>query len=195
MSSIFWGNDIHVLYENNNYLLFFPKCSNTLAENLNVLVRISIYFSMIYYVISLDINSFIPLLLVMGLTIIMYNYKKNEKYDNYNKEDVKVKKLRKSTPDNPMMNPVVHINDGKCADINDTNIDKNLVGNLSYEDGELDNLNLLKRNFYTAPVNCIPNDQTEFAKWLYGKPNCKSGHVEECNKNLDNLINLNTGSF
>jgi hypothetical protein len=131
----------------------------------------------------------------MGLTIIMYNYKKNEKYDNYNKEDVKVKKLRKSTPDNPMMNPVVHINDGKCADINDTNIDKNLVGNLSYEDGELDNLNLLKRNFYTAPVNCIPNDQTEFAKWLYGKPNCKSGHVEECNKNLDNLINLNTGSF
>ena len=31
----------------------------------------------------------------------------------------------------------------------------------------------LKRNFYTTPINTVPNNQTEFAKWLYDKgPTC-----------------------
>lgn len=38
-----------------------------------------------------------------------------------------------------------------------------------------------RRSFYTNPVTTIPNDQTAFAQWLYGKgPTCRDGFGEAC---------------
>ena len=38
---------------------------------------------------------------------------------------------------------------------------------------------MFERQFYTTPINTIPNDQTEFAKWLYDSgPTCKEKTTE-----------------
>ena len=38
------------------------------------------------------------------------------------------------------------------------------------------------------PNTDVINDQTGFAKWLYERPNCKSGYVEKCHKDLNEVI-------
>ena len=47
------------------------------------------------------------------------------------------------------------------------------------------------RNFYTNPNTTIPNDQTAFAKYLYGNmPSCKDGDAMQCTKNNTQNFNV-----
>ena len=50
-----------------------------------------------------------------------------------------------------------------------------------------------QRQFYTMPVTTIPNNQTQFANWLYKtEPTCKENNGESCLRNLNE--NLKSGS-
>jgi len=95
---------------------------------------------------------------------------------------------RKPTPDNPFMNPPISDYNKESIPVacnsNDENINNEI--NHSFNSGLFLNIDDLfdkmnsQRQFYTVPNTAIPNNQTEFANWLYRAPvTCKEDQ-EKC---------------
>ncbi len=89
---------------------------------------------------------------------------------------------RKPTNDNPFMNPAVtDFNNGEppaACNVEDEEIQDQMMvhfnHNLFRDVDELWERENSQRQFYTLPNTGVPNNQTEFAKWLYNIPKtCK----------------------
>ena len=87
---------------------------------------------------------------------------------------------REPTPNNPFMNVLVsdymkdqkkHYNDLGACDIESSStkekIEENFNDNLFRDIGDVFSKNASDRQYYTTPNTQIPNNQTEFAHWLY----------------------------
>ncbi len=109
------------------------------------------------------------------------SYDKNELYVNNN--------CRKPTADNPFANIVFsdYLDASNVADpcnIDDKNIQQdmqNLYNSTIYRNiQDVFERENSQRMFYTVPIRTIPNDQTEFANWLYKTgPTCKE-NTQNC---------------
>ena len=202
-NEILWIYDLSVLIDKNSILNIFPDIKNlSISENLNRLMRFFIYYLLILYIFDLVEVKTIMCGLLLWTIITIFIYTQNtdvvEKFtlDN-NKKDIEVVE-RKSTSNNPVMNLSV-LDYGKNIDIRvdleDTNIDKNILGKefdsiSKYNYNELGRANLVRRNFYTMPNTKVPNEQTEFARCLYDKgPTCKED-TTKCYKNLPDLLQV-----
>jgi len=108
-----------------------------------------------------------------------------DEIDEYNKNT-----CRKPSTDNPFMNN--NITDFGIGDVpaacnaNDEDIQNNIVVNYNHKlfrsVDELWERENSQRQFYTVPNTAVPNNQTEFAKWLYLIPStCKEDTVN-CNR-------------
>ena len=98
----------------------------------------------------------------------------------------------KPTNNNPFGN--ILLNEYKSPN-RDTNIDiynKEVMEDVSskfkinlYRDvTDVFNKNNSQRQFFTNPIRTIPNKQSEFAKWCYGKPKtCKENNGQQCAAN------------
>ena len=124
--------------------------------------------------------------LIMGKK---YNIDKSNNNENLYSAD-EIENFRKNTckrpsHNNPFMNPIVEdFNNGPqpeaCnaddEDIHDEvakNFNKDLYRNVE----DLWDKKNSQRNFYTLPATGIPNNQVEFAKWLYANPDtCKENN-------------------
>jgi len=192
MTEVFWLNDINILHK--NYFIFFPHKNYTLEQNLNAIVRLFIYYSLICFIVYKDTDAFIPLLLILFISIMVYNSRKSiESYQ-------KMIPNRTSTSDNPMMNP--SIIDYTCSEpiitdksTSNETMNENLVGEAyKVEDGNI-NKNAFERQFYTIPVTDCINNQTEFAKWLYDTgPTCKEDTIV-CPETLPDRLQMGRGSI
>jgi hypothetical protein len=131
--------------------------------------------------------------LMIGPKQLLPKYKKNDndplftidEITEYNKNT-----CRKSTRMNPFMNP--DITDYGVGDIpvacnaNDEDVKNNITVNFNHElfrdVDELWERENSQRQFYTLPNTAVPNNQIEFAKWLYKVPEtCKEDTVN-CNR-------------
>jgi len=186
MKEIFWITDLSILYK--NCYIFFPNPKYSLIANLNAIVRFFILYSILCFVIYQNTEVFIPLALIMIITLILYYFRVYIK-EPFQNSDIPIEApienvIRTSTPSNPMMNlNFVDYNSKKNIQIdkNITNdeINKNLNGDLFDNITDISNKNMFERNFYTNPINTVPNNQTDFAKWLYDKgPTCKEKTIE-----------------
>lgn len=109
---------------------------------------------------------------------------------NYSAKEIdeyKNNTCRKPTVDNPFMNTnITDYNNGhipEACNADDDDIKENITvtfnDNLFKSVDELWEKENSQRQFYTIPNSTVPNNQVEFAKWLYKIPeNCK-----ESNKN------------
>tara|TARA_B100001250_G_C19784688_1_gene783570 strand:- start:1442 stop:2092 length:651 start_codon:yes stop_codon:yes gene_type:complete len=213
MQEVFWFNDISILYK--NCYIYFPHRDFSLIKNLNAVVRFFILYSVLCFVVYQDTDVFMPLLLVMFISIILYYIRDRiqEPYENLltpNKNDkpIKIKRnetkpietvLRTSTQNNPMMNiNVMDYNNNKNIKIDEniTNEDmnKNLNNDIFNGIGDMSNNNMLERNFYTTPIHSIPNDQGAFAKWLYDTgPTCKE-NTKVCADTVPERLSMGRGA-
>ena len=199
MEEIFWFNDLTILYK--KCPIYFPSPKYSLITNLNAIVRFFILYSILCFVIYQNIDVFIPLMLIMIISIILYYFKDyiTEPFKNNNNNQNIVTELRKSTPSNPMMNlSVMDYNNNKNIEIDkkitNEEINENLNGNLFDNITDISNKNMFERNFYTTPINTIPNDQTSFAKWLYDKgPTCKE-KTTECVNTIPERLSMGRGA-
>ena len=125
----------------------------------------------------------------------------------------KAKKLIKKqviTPssDNPFMNvmPDSYIKTPNCiAQVEDDQISYNEVQtdvNDKFNEGLFRDVSDIygrtnsQRQFYTMPNTSIPNDQEQFADWLYKTPpTCKEGDGLSCEKNNNHNIPGNLSNF
>jgi len=113
------------------------------------------------------------------------NYYSVDELENYKRNT-----CRRPSVDNPFMNPsVADFNNGDVPvacnsfdeDIND-NMIVNFNDNLFRDVDEVWERENSQRQFYTVPNTAVPNQQTEFANWLYKVPaTCKENNTNgEC---------------
>jgi hypothetical protein len=95
---------------------------------------------------------------------------------------------RKPTKDNPFMNPnTTEYNNSDppmACNVDDVDIKENMTKEFNkdlYRDiDDLWERNNSQRQFYTVPNTQIPNNQTEFAEWLYKIPETCKEDQEKC---------------
>ena len=194
MRQQFWFNNPHILFE--NYHVFFPHKNYSLVRNLNAIVRLFIYYTILCIILTdNDLFTIIkPLLLVSFISVIVYKNNNTETFKN--KEVVSV--IRTCNKNNPVMNlSVMDYGSNKNIKIDKTlsneEINDCIVGDFQYEDGG-SNKKMLERSFYTMPVTNLYNDQTEFAKWLYDTgPTCKENTIL-CSNTITDRISMGNNS-
>ena len=165
-----------------------PDSSQDVVDQLNSVMRFSIYFSIIILALKHDVRAIYFTIFVAFVTWIIYtqyvaeDHTKRELFDRLGiKADFKKRNCIKPTENNPFMN-VSRVdyadfpNRPKACSIQDS----------AKETGEFFEKGLYRkeddvffksasdRQFFTMPFTTIPNDQTGFAKWLYNiGPTCK----------------------
>lgn len=183
----FWFDDpLWFLIDVHNASKFIPDNQMSLDEQLNAVVRFSIYFSLITLVIKRDYRILFFVVFTAFMTLIIRKY--ND--DLHSKRKTVLEKMdlgdergrglcMKPTKENPFMN--VRMSDYKDFPSRPPacNIAKRPVNKMVrsyFDDGlyrDVDDIfgkQASDRQFYTMPVTTIPNDQTKFAEWLYRTP-------------------------
>ena len=196
----FWYNNIRILIDSNYLLDIIPNKKYNIIRNLNAITRLSIYFSIIYYLIYNDTNVFCLPLIVCVITVIIYkNNKKimiNELSRDINKLDNLEKKIEKKpenykrlpTINNPLMNfNLVSHDDKEALNTEDPVVQDIVEDNLNYNvyknPSDPFNREHTHTRFYTMPVTTDMNDQEGFARWCFtNDSSCKSGNKLDCNK-------------
>jgi len=182
-----WYEDILNIFYIDNAIRFIPMPNTTIEEQLNAIWLFSLYFCILVFITNGRINIFLIFVFVSIFTYIFYNYlyKNNKKFNNSNENYVNDSNdnnfVRKPTLDNPFMNAniVTKENPDNHNDNIFNNDIKNQIDEYYYKKivrdvGDVYDKSHSQRQFYTMPSTTIPNQQDEFANWLYGSAaSCK----------------------
>lgn len=196
-----WYEDVQGFINKDNYFIIWPSKEMSFAEQMNCLMRFSIYFAIIVFIIKKDANIlFIPIFMAIFsyyVYLVDQKNKTSEKIamDTFDiaKDPITGKTCQKPTENNPFMN--VLMSDytknpsRKQACTITPSVKKKIKsyfdGNLYRDVDDIFHKNASDRQFYTTAITTIPNDQSGFAKWLYGSgPTCKEGNGSKCYKNI-----------
>lgn len=178
----FWLNDPTVLFSDLED--FFPTKSMSLNERLNSIVRLSLYVSVILFLVKKHVWPVYILLSTLIITLVLHQFnfepmeplKANEVYDRDGF------KCTVPTVNNPFMNVTIdEITDNpkraRACDPTDTYIANQIKDKSSYNlylDADKIFSKETDLRFWTTPVTTIPNDTRKFARWLFGGyPSCK----------------------
>ena len=201
----FWYNDISILYNNARLDEFFPSKDMTTEEKLNSLVRLSIYISIILFLLNKNSNYFYICLSTLFITFIIYKFNNQENFNDINNTSNYSNNSNSNyvspTLDNPFMNIqfddyIKNPNREALSKVNNynnpkllNNIEENFNYNLYTDMSDIFGKNNSQRQFYTMPVTTIPNDQKGFANWLYKTDKtCKENNGEACVRNIYNNL-------
>tara|TARA_B110000977_G_C11087770_1_gene495431 strand:+ start:6039 stop:6593 length:555 start_codon:yes stop_codon:yes gene_type:complete len=179
---MFWTNNLSILFNNNNYLKFFPNAEMTTIEKLNSIFRLSVYLGIALVLCSNNYKYFFLPIVIGVLTFVINKYylpKIDTFFQKYNEE------CTQPTFNNPFMN-INLITDNRqkhkaCKPTEEIKeeIEDKFNTNLYRNVGDVFNKSHGQLNFHTMPSTTIPNDQTKFAKWLYKTgPTCKERTID-----------------
>tara|TARA_Y100000817_G_scaffold305478_1_gene289582 strand:- start:264 stop:923 length:660 start_codon:yes stop_codon:yes gene_type:complete len=200
----FWYNDISILYSKDSIIEIFPSKRFDIVRKLNAILRLSIVYTLIMYFMKRDQKYLLIPFVVMGITWLVW-YKQGDIHKDFimkesmsNKIDdlIKINDLetecRIPEKENPFMNPTLFDYGSdkpplpkSCPSYNNVGIQRR-VEELFNEDlyrdvNDIFGKNNSQRQFYTVPINQVPNDQHSFANWCYGTPpTCKEGNRIAC---------------
>lgn len=196
----FWYNNIRILIDSNYLTDIIPNRKYDIIRNLNAITRLSIYFSILYYLIKKDNNVFCIPLIVCVLTVMIYKNNKeimmNDLSKGMNKSNNMEKRIEKKLEDNKrnptINNPLMNLNlvshdDKKALNTDDPVVQDIVEDNLNYNVYKNPSDPFTREHthtrFYTMPVTTVMNDQDGFAKWCYtNDSSCKSGNKLDCKK-------------
>jgi len=206
----FWLNNPAILIDKNRLTEFFPNRDMTRVEQLNAIVRFSFYLSLLLVIYRQNINYLYIGIVSLVLTFAIYKYDPNLKgderedmYDIFKRRDPEAQRYNyvKPTYANPFMNPtLLDITENpdrqaysKKSFVNNYELAQDVEQKFSYnlyqDINDIFGKQNSQRQFYTTPVTTIPNEQTKFAEWLYGRPpSCKDNNGYQCM--LNNPRNL-----
>jgi len=211
MTEKLWYNDLKGFITQDNFLNFFPTPNMAYQEQINSIIRFTLYLVIILLLFKNNYRVLyilvIVLLLTYGMSLIDNVEKKNHE-ESFKKQNLAVSKTTKKecvkpTTENPFMNVLLtdykegsKRSNKEACDIDNKNVIKSM--NDKYDERlfrSVDDVYMNNggdRQFYTMPVTDVVNDQTGFAKWLYDRgPTCKEGAIEQCYNNV-NEVKLQT---
>jgi hypothetical protein len=201
----FWLNNPQILIEPKRLSEFFPNQNMTTVEQLNSIVRFCFYLSIILMLLKQNINYIYLFIISLVITFGIYQYDPKLKiiekketfglFDSKSKRD-KDKNYVKPTYSNPFMNPSLldytenpnreAYSKKSFISNNDLKLDieEKFSYNLYQDVNDIFGKTNSQRQFYTTPVTTIPNEQSNFANWLYGTPDsCKDNNGYQCMTN------------
>lgn len=188
MSSKIWVKDINVLIDKDYILQFIPNEKMTYSEKINSIVRFSLYLSLLLCVLKWNFKYLYILVITLLVTYVIYIF--NEKNitgtEHFRNTECGIENVdcRQPTKDNPFMNLNI-LNDDydnvkpscKYTKDIDEKISNDFNEDLYLNTSDVYNQKNNQRQFYTMPNNRVPNQQKEFAEWLYKTPeSCKVAH-------------------
>ena len=210
----FWIEDYKILFYKERLTAFFPTIQMTLIEKLNAIFRLSIYLSIILYLLTNNYLYLYIMIIVGAFTFFIFYTQKNnielyfnsypESNQNMIEKSILEEKNNKIIPtvENPFMN-INLITDNKDKEAalpswNNEKIQKDIENKFGYnlyrDVGDLYGKNNSQREYYTMPSTTIPNEQTSFAKWLYGtQPTCKEKSIY-CSPEMNAVPYLDQGN-
>lgn len=183
-TELLWFKDPEDFFLNtNNAIKFIPDARMSLNEQLNAAFRFALYFSIIVAIVRQDVRVLFFAVFVAIFTFLVGYYDDQKKQVKEGllqqlnlSEDRRKQRCSLPTRDNPYMNVLMSDytefpNKPKACNINNKDI-KRTVKQFSseqvYQDVEdVFDRNMSDRQFFTNPVTTIPNNQAEFAHWLY----------------------------
>ena len=186
-----WYKDIIHFITKDTYLKFFPSSYMTTKEQLNAILRFSIYTSVILVLITNNYRYLYIIVITCLITFSMHKVYLLDKTKNDNKlakENLVVskatnKKCTIPTKSNPFMNftlneYIENPEKAEACDIDNTQVKKSIRNNfnigLNRGIDDIFSKNASDRQFYSMPNTQIMNDQKGLAEWLYGtEPTCK----------------------
>ena len=194
----FWLDDYKILFIKERITDFFPVKTMTLIEKLNAIFRMSIYLSIILYLLTNNYLYLYIFIIIGAFTCFIYYTQKDnvELYfnsipnsnDNLIEQTIfeDAKNTITPTVENPFMN-INLITDDKTKEApppswNNDNIQEKIEDKFNYnlyrDVGDLYGKSNSQREYYTMPSTTIPNNQTSFAKWCYSVgPTCKEKSI------------------
>jgi hypothetical protein len=201
-----WYDDLSGFITKDNYNTFFPSKDMTFAQQLNSVLRFSIYFTIFIFIIKKEVNVFFVIIFMAGFTYFLYTVDtKNKIREKFYLEGKNLQMDKRSkdicikpTKDNPFMNvlmsdysenptrkPACNVSKGSTKKQAKKFFENNLYRDVS----DIYDRNASDRNYYTTPITTIPNDQNAFANYLYGKDKtCKEANGDQCYKNVYRAI-------
>jgi hypothetical protein len=202
-----WFKDPKNFITQDNFLKFFPTSDMNHSEQINALVRFSLYFTIILLLFRNNYKTFYILAIALILSLAMYTVeqqketKKKETYqkNNFVKSKSTGKKCVRPTKVNPMMNLLVSDYDEgasrmgtEACDVQNERVQEEMLENfndkLYRSTSDVFNKTSNDRQWYTMPNTALIPDQGGLAQWLYGGDNCKSGNSKACWKNQSEVI-------
>ena len=195
----FWFSEPNILYEKDYLFEIFPFKRFDIVRKLNAVMRLSIYYTLIMYLIKRDNHYLMIPIVTSVITYIIWKRQKDTNTNEIMKESmnntledlVKINDLNTEctvpTKDNPFMNPELFdygnnkpLKSKSCSSYNNIGMQRRIEElfneDLYREVTDIFSTNNSQRQFFTVPNNQIPSDQGSFAQWLYGTPpTCKEG--------------------
>ena len=199
----FWFEDINIIYDKKYLLEILPKKEFDLNRKLNSLLRFTIYYCVIIYLLDNSKINYLYFIVGMGIFTYMIHYKYKESFqrkintqlmnDNTDNINEISDKFKLPTKDNPFMNPSLgDYNTEKSLpsldSYNNKGVQRKIEDNFNeelYRDvNDVFGKNNSQRQFFTVPGNDVPNDRDTFMKWCYQTPpSCKEGNGLQCAAN------------
>ena len=194
----FWLEDPGVLFRDGNYYVIIPTAKMNKIEVLNALTRFFLYVLILYLLFSVDREYlYVPIIaLIVILSLYFMQRSQEPVVDKFSKVDLPDNNLilesdgstcQGPTPGNPFMNVTTadlmnrRNRPGACPvtdPIIRQEMNYNFNRNVLSDVEDVFDRNHSARQFYTMPSTTIPNNQTEFAKWLYKAPEtCKENQL------------------
>lgn len=170
----FWTDDVRVLYNKDKVFNIFPNRRTSLNEQYNAFTRFVLIYGLL---VSLYKNKSEYLLMAVFFCLAVSVYVKHKSNYFKNKSDEQIHidvesfnvrpSCRRNTIDNPYGNLIFTSEDNHidvCPDeyVND-------VPDVPLDEWDVFGKNTPQRHFYRQPNVNIINDQTGYAKWLYGR--------------------------
>lgn len=195
-----WYRDFGHFIDPLELVRFVPIVGMPFTEQLNALFRFSLYFSIILFLVNGSSSAWYVAIFTGVFTAFMYEmYIGNRHKEQALLERLNIKKTRndiclKPSKHNPFMNITMdqyttqptrpRACDNSAKQVKQ-DIEQKFENNLYRDVNDVFARNSSSRNWYTTPITTIPNDQTEFARALYGKKaSCKDGNGTQCYSNL-----------
>jgi hypothetical protein len=201
---VFWAENYKILFLTDKLTEFFPSMHMDVIEKLNALFRLSIYLSVLLYLLTKNYLYFYIAIIVGAFTVFIYYNKKDSVELYFNsipnsdeniiaKEDFKGDDKNENrlypTVENPFCNVDLIYGD-KTLDLPKPSwnneelmedIEKKFNYNLYRGVDDIYGKSNSQRQFFTVNSPVVPNTQSAFAKWLYSPPIngvCKTNTTE-----------------
>jgi hypothetical protein len=182
---IWYKDPVNFISDPNKLLSFIPKQNSTITEQLNDAFRFSIYFGVIVTIMRQDLRALFFILFTACLTYFIYSYEENQRvsraelFNTLNmKQDKQGVPCTLPSKSNPFMNVLLSDYEkfpnrpSACKITNKPVKDKIntfLTETIPRDVEDVFSKSPIDLQFHTVPSTTIPNNQGDFAKWLYGK--------------------------
>ena len=202
---IIWYDDITKFITNDNFYKVIPEHYYTFEEKLNAITRLCLYSGLIVPLIFADYRYLFIGIIAAIITIAIYKYHKDQekKEETYrDSQGIQIEDngpCAKPTVNNPFMNILVsdygdNPDRSKACNItnpaNQSQVNDKFHARMFRDVNDIYDNSASQRQYYTAAVTTIPNDQTAFAEWCFGKgASCKQGNGTQCLNNIYTELN------